>query len=210
MRVSPSSSALPLLRRWRAWQIQYHQQHHHQKQQQQVLLLRPFAAAASTTTTTHADVVSAVADALSRLGIRAGLQSEVCDGLLTVDLALQVPASKPSQKSPVLVAVDVTPRPPDSLPLGGGGGGRAPDPELAATGRPRSAPDTPARAWALAQARSQALKAHGWRYVQLPAVEWLGAMGDAEEEEAMLRARVLLPAAEEGGGQHVCGSGCAH
>jgi hypothetical protein len=160
---------------------------------------RPFAAAAAAAarTATHADVVSAVAAALSRLGLNPGLGAEVCDGLLTVDLALQVGADKR------LVALDITPRPPDVLAA------QRNDPEPAATGRPRPV-DTPQRAWALAQARRQALKAHGWRYVQLPAVEWLGAMGDHEEEDAMLKERVLAVAAEDDQGGHVCGSGCSH
>jgi hypothetical protein len=196
MRPSSSSTALPLLRRWRAWQTQLQHHHHHQPQ---VLPLRPFAAAAASRTATHADVVESVAAALSRLGLNPGLGAEVCDGLLTVDLALQVGANKR------LVALDITPRPPDVLAA------QRNDPEPAATGRPRpSAPDTPQRAWALAQARRQALKAHGWRYVQLPAVEWLGAMGDHEEEDAMLRVRVLAAAEDDEGGGHVCGSGCSH
>lgn len=115
--------------------------------------------------------------------------------MITVDLALQVKGDR-------LVAVDITPRPPDVL---AGSTGT----DDAATGRPRPAVDTPQRAWALAQARRQALKAHGWRYVQLPAVEWLGAMSDPEEEEEILRGRVLAAAEDDEGG-HVCGSGCSH
>jgi hypothetical protein len=127
------------------------------------------------------------------------LGCEVCDGLVTVDIALHLDAPPPGERR---VAVDVTPRPPDVLGGGGGGGGDNP-------GGP--AP-TPQRAWALGQARRQALKAHGWQYVQLPAVEFLAARGDADEEEELLRRTVLAapePAAG-GGGAHVCSSGCAH
>lgn len=180
------TSTLPLLRRWSAWQAVHHQQAY--------TGAAPTATTTTTTTTTHAAVVASVAAALGRLGVAAGLNADVCDGLLTVDLALQGPNGK-------LLAVDVTPRPPSDGDRGataqGGRGG------------------TPQRAWAMQQARRQALKAHGWRYVQLPAVEWLSALGDAEEEDVVVRERVLQAAEEEeggggGGDGHVCGSGCGH
>jgi hypothetical protein len=196
------SGALPLLRRWRAWQLERlappltHQQ-------ARLATTTPTTAAASDqqraplpqTGVSHADVVASVAAALERLGVRPGLGCEVCDGLLKVDIALHL--GTPHERR---VAVDVTPRPPDTL---GGDDARG-------TGRQRS-PETPQRAWALAQARRQALKAHGWNYVQLPAIEFLGAMGNAEEEGELLRRTVLEPPAEGGGGgAHVCGSGCSH
>jgi hypothetical protein len=212
--MNPASSApLTLLRRWRAWQLV----RHHPFQQQQLLPQARFLATTSgsapTTQTpppqtpqtqkrlSHADVVAHVAASLERLGVRPGLGCEVCDGLITVDIALHLDGEGSNGER--RVAVDVTPRPADAL---GGGGGNEADAERG-TGRPRS-PQTPAGAWAMAQARRHALKAHGWHYVQLPAVEFLGAMGDAEEEEELLRRAVLAAAPE--GGDHVCGSGCSH
>lgn len=206
------ASLLPLLRRWRAWQ---HQHQHQQHQQQHPICIastapppahdhqgghhphqstwRAHSAAAAAPPTTRADAVDTVALALERLGVKPGRDCEILGGLMTVDLAVHLPDQKRQ------VAIDVTPRPPE------GGGGD--DDDRGATGRPRS-PHTPQRAWALAQARRHALKANGWHYVQLPAIEVLAAMGDEEEEEALVRERVLA-AGDEGGG-HVCGSGCSH
>lgn len=173
-----STTTLPLLRRWRACQVAVHHQQPYTTSN---------APSSTPTPTTHAAVVAAVAATLARLGVPAvGLNAEVCDGLLMVDLALQSKGK--------LVAVDVTPRP------------AAAAAESAAAAADDDA--TPQRAWAMQQMRRQALKAHGWSYVQLPAVEWLSLLGDADEEDVFVRERVLKVVEEEDA--HVCGSGCAH
>jgi hypothetical protein len=202
MQRRATSAPLLLLRRWRAWQLE----HHHQ-QQQVIPAAAAFAAAAAaaaappsttTTTTTHAATVSRVAATLERLGVRPGLGAEVCDGLMTVDIACLVNGGAGQTTK---VAVDVTPR--DADPDEDG------HQDSASTGRPRSAP-SPQRAWALAQARRHALQAHGWHYVQLPIVEFAAAtLGDAAAEEAIVRERVV-EAAKAAAAQHVCGSGCSH
>jgi hypothetical protein len=194
-------ATLPLLRRWRALQLA-RQQH-----QPPVPASSPFsvpsrALTAAAAPLRHADVVDRVAAALERLGVKPGRDAEVCDGLMTVDLAFISPAAgggsggHQQQK----VAVDVTPRDDDN----------ADDGPAATGGRPRPA-QTPQRAWALMQARRHALQAHGWHYVNLPLVELVGVMGSEAEEDALVEERVLAAAADAAAKPgHVCGSGCNH
>lgn len=136
----------------------------------------------------HERVVADISSMLERMGLRPGIGCVVGDGLATVSLAVM--AGDP----PVQVAVDVVPAPVDLAPSSGGDAARP----------------MPQQHYVQSMVRRRLLQAHGWALVQIPRVEWLAlGRGSEQQRRAYLQER-LAEAVADGGGGHVCSSGCSH